>query len=631
MDWDSSDLFRDEDEEQDSGHTQDRETSKEYVVYLVDVGPDMFSQIKEEEDGKSKTHFNSVVKCIVESLKTRIINRDYDEVAICFFNTREKKNMQESDGVYVFNVPEREELDRPTAKLIKDFSHIEVKFEKEIGSQSWIVPGSRENPLYNAFWVAQGLLRKGSIKNVDKRILLFTNDDDPFGNADAGARADMRRTTIQRAKDAQDLGISIELLPLSRPGEEFNVSIFYADMIELENEELSQFLPTAAEKFEDLTDQLRKRIFKKRTVRKITLVVADGMSIGLDTYALIRPAVPGTIAWLDSVTNTPLKSERSYICADTGALVTEPLQRFQIYKNEKVKFTIDELSEVRKLTSVPLRLLGFKPLNCLKDYYNLRPATFLYPSDEEISGSTCAFIALHRAMLRFQKYALAFYGNSPTPQLVALIAQEEVTNLSGQVEPPGLHMIYLPYSDDIRHIEKLHMTTDGPVPRASEEQIDKAAAMIKKLELKDFSVYQIANPALQRHYAILQVLALGEDDELPDTKDETMPDEEGMQRPRIAKVVQAFKDVVYGQNYDVEEAEAEAAKAKGSEASQKRKASTEVAVREAETYNWSELADTGKLKDLTVVELKYYLTAHKLPLTGKKDVLINKILTHLGK
>jgi ATP-dependent DNA helicase 2 subunit 1 len=34
---------------------------------------------------------------------------------------------------------------------------------------------------------------------------------------------------------------------------------------------------------------------------------------------------------------------------------------------------------------------------------------------------------------------------------------------------------------------------------------------------------------LQRHYAILQALAL-EEDELPETKDETMPDEEGMQR-----------------------------------------------------------------------------------------------------
>lgn len=38
-----------------------------------------------------------------------------------------------------------------------------------------------------------------------------------------------------------------------------------------------------------------------------------------------------------------------------------------------------------------------------------------------------------------------------------------------------------------------------------------------------------------------------------------------------------------------------------------------------------------QLKDLTVVELKYYLTAHSLPVAGKKEALISRILTHMGK
>lgn len=35
--------------------------------------------------------------------------------------------MQDLNGVYVFNVNEREYLDRPTARLIKEFSIIEGK------------------------------------------------------------------------------------------------------------------------------------------------------------------------------------------------------------------------------------------------------------------------------------------------------------------------------------------------------------------------------------------------------------------------------------------------------------------------------------------------------------------------
>jgi ATP-dependent DNA helicase 2 subunit 1 len=38
-----------------------------------------------------------------------------------------------------------------------------------------------------------------------------------------------------------------------------------------------------------------------------------------------------------------------------------------------------------------------------------------------------------------------------------------------------------------------------------------------------------------------------------------------------------------------------------------------------------------QLKDLTVVELKYYLSGHNLPVSGKKEALVSRILTHMGK
>ncbi|KAI7990184.1 ATP-dependent DNA helicase 2 subunit KU70 [Camellia lanceoleosa] len=78
-----------------------------------------------QENREEETHFHLAVSCIAQALKTQIINTCYDEVAICFFNTREKKNLQDLNGVYVFNVAEREDLDRPTARLIKEFDCIE--------------------------------------------------------------------------------------------------------------------------------------------------------------------------------------------------------------------------------------------------------------------------------------------------------------------------------------------------------------------------------------------------------------------------------------------------------------------------------------------------------------------------
>ncbi|KAG7995248.1 hypothetical protein I3843_01G098900 [Carya illinoinensis] len=628
MDLDPDDVFRDDEDDPDNDLYLDRESTKELLVYLVDASPKMFSTTSLAGDQKDETHFHIALSSISQSLKTRIINSSYDEVAICFFNTREKKNLLDINGVFIFDVAEREFLDRPTARLIKEFDCVEERFVKEIGSQYGIVSGTRENSLYNALWVAQALLRKGSAKMADKRILLFTNEDDPFENIKGATKIDMTRTTLQRAKDAQDLGISIEILPLSWPDEKFNVSLFYADLIGLEGDDLAQFLVSTVEKLEDMKDQLRKRMFKKRIVKKITFSIANGLSIELNSYALIRPTLPGAITWLDSVSNRPLKTERSFICSDTGALLQEPPKRYQSYKNENITFSVEELSEIKRVTTGNLHLLGFKPLSCLKDHHNLRPSTFVFPSDEEVIGSTSIFIALHRSMLRLKRFALAFFGSSSRPQLVALIAQDEIISHGGQIEPPGMHMIYLPYSEDIRHVEEVYSYSNGATPKATDDQIMKAAALMNRIDLKDFSVFQFSNPALQRHYAVLQALALEELD-IPETNDETLPDEEGMSRPAVVSALEEFKLSVYGDNDDVESELVDNGKA--SETSKKRKAVAENAVKECANFDWDDLADSGKLKDLTVVELKFYLTAHKLPVGGKKEALISRILTHMGK
>ncbi|XVF18564.1 hypothetical protein REPUB_Repub11eG0033600 [Reevesia pubescens] len=178
-----------------------------------------------------------------------------------------------------------------------------------------------------------------------------------------------------------------------------------------------------------MKDKLRKHMFTKRIIRRITFHIANGLSIGLNTYALIRPTVPGAITWLDSVTNRPLKVqiERSLICEVTGALIQEPPKRFQPYRNENVKFSMDEIAEIKRISTGHLRLLGFKPLSCLEDYHNLKPSTFVYPSDQIIAT-----------------------------KLINLLEtlQDEITRAGGQMEPPGMHMIYLPYSDDIRDAEE---------------------------------------------------------------------------------------------------------------------------------------------------------------------------------
>ena len=95
---------------------QEDESSKEYVVYLVDASPKMFKTycsevtflsihlfrlilslsclwetdypwLPQQEDYELESHFHIAISCIYQALKTQIISNSYDQVAICFFNT----------------------------------------------------------------------------------------------------------------------------------------------------------------------------------------------------------------------------------------------------------------------------------------------------------------------------------------------------------------------------------------------------------------------------------------------------------------------------------------------------------------------------------------------------------------
>lgn len=109
-----------------------------------------------------------------------------------------------------------------------------------------------------------------------------------------------------------------------------------------------------------MKDQLRKRMFKKRKVRRIYFIIASGVSIELNTYALVRPTNPGlfifvlcmtsktslispflfsgTITWLDSITNLPIKvlnNEKLFILNWFSSKLRSRLMGFSIWKSCK--------------------------------------------------------------------------------------------------------------------------------------------------------------------------------------------------------------------------------------------------------------------------------------------------------
>lgn len=75
-----------------------------------------------------------------------------------------------------------------------------------------------------------------------------------------------------------------------------------------------------------------------------------------------------------------------------------------------------------------------------------------------------------------------------------------------QKEAPGLHLISLPFSDDLRHPERLEANVISDCATPSRPQVECAMKVIDTLTLSsDFASTEVPNPHLQRHYEVIEV------------------------------------------------------------------------------------------------------------------------------
>ena len=209
--------------------------------------------------------------------------------------------------------------------------------------------------------------------------------------------------------------------------------------------------------------------------------------------------------------------------ADDTARTVEKGEIKKAFKfgGEQVTFTPDEVSNLRHFGDPGIRIIGFKPLSMLPIWANVKPSTFIYPSEEGYVGSTRVFSALQQKLLNDQKMGIAWFvaRKNATPVIAAILPGAESLDENGaQLIPPGMWLTPLPFADDIRQ------NPETTLIRAPEALIDRMRDVVQQLQLPK-AVYdprKYPNPALQWHYRILQAMALEEDlPEKPD--DKTVP------------------------------------------------------------------------------------------------------------
>ena len=91
--------------------------------------------------------------------------------------------------------------------------------------------------------------------------LQFTCNDDPHNDNDG-----LKKQATKKSSDLAETGLSLELLPIVEKG--FDVKKFYVDLLPPENE-IAEVAVASSQRFEDLLNVVKKRVYKKRSIGRI--------------------------------------------------------------------------------------------------------------------------------------------------------------------------------------------------------------------------------------------------------------------------------------------------------------------------------------------------------------------------
>ncbi|XP_077994569.1 X-ray repair cross-complementing protein 6-like [Glandiceps talaboti] len=604
-DWSWGYADADDDDNEEEFSYEARFGGKDGLIFLIDCTKPMFARHGDDDE----SHFELCIKCAKTVLSNKIISSDKDLVAVVFFGTDKSENPTDFKHIYIL-----QDLDQPCARRILQ---LEEFVEDDNNSFSKTIGHSSAFQLSDVLWTCSNMFSNSEQKIGHKRIMLFTNNDNPHAG-DVGAQ----RQAKTKAKDLNELGIDLELMHLQSSDRPFDVTKFYQDIIFVPDDEDIGVLPDPVEKFDELLTRVRTKDHKKRSMGRMTFKLGDGCELGVSMFNLVRSATKSYAINLDKKTNEPVKTKTSRYCDETGEkLMPSDIKKFQTFGGRRIIFDADEVTEIKKFDQPGIVLMGFKPRSSLKRYHHVRAAQFIYPDENSVTGSTPLFSALLQKCQARDVIAvcrLIARKNSP-PRFIALLPQaEELDEHNVQITPPGFHVIFLPFSDDIRKLN--YNLKAPPAPRANTDQIDKAKEIVKKLQFS-FKSEAFENPSLQTHYRNLEALALDRD-QPDDVQDYTEPNTAHIAK-RAGKLIDEFKDLVFPDGYDPDAPPAKRKAATGGGGAAKRP-------KVDENISVEDEAKAGKLGKLTVATLKVFCKSQGLSTAGKKQDLIDTINDHLG-
>ncbi|EYE93061.1 putative DSB repair complex subunit Ku70 [Aspergillus ruber CBS 135680] len=617
---------------------------KDAVLFAIEVSDSMLAP-RPSSDPKQSTEESpttAALKCAYHLMQQRIISNPHDMIGVLLYGTKVSKFYDEDENsrgglsyphCYLFT-----DLDVPSAREVKDLRAL-AEGENEV--RDILAPSSEQVSMANVLFCANQVFTSKAPNFLSRRLFIVTDNDNPHSDSKA-----LRSTATVRAKDLYDLGVTIELFPISPSEQEFDNSKFYDDIIykaSPTDPEAPAYLKSDTRTetagadgimlLNSLLSSINSRSVPRRSAfSNIPVEIGPGFKISVNGYLLFKRQEPhrSCYVWLGGEEPQIAQGISTRIADDTARTVEkQEIRKAYKFGGEQVTFTPEEQLTLRNFGDPVIRIIGFKSLSALPFWANVKHPTFIYPSEEDYVGSTRVFSALYQKLLRDKKVALVWFipRKNAAPVLGAMMAGEEkLDERDVQKFPPGMWIIPIPYADDVRQNPDMAMQV-APV-----SLIDKMRVIIQQLQLPK-AVYEplkYPNPSLQWHYRILQALALDED--LPEKPEDKT-------KPKAKQIDKRAGE--YIEEWEKEYAELAAAfpnkttlvkrGAKGQEdghATKKAKVDAGPKGSEDEVRKHYE---KGAIAKLTLPILKEFLTNHGRSTAGKKADLIDRVEEYFEK
>ena len=178
------------------------------------------SPLSDSKGDDKDTSTSAALRCAYALMQQRIISNPNDMMGVLLYGTEKSKFQGHDLGstsyphCYLLT-----DLQIPDAKDVKA---LKALVEEEEESRDLLVPTTSLVPMSDVLFCANQIFTTKAPNFSSRRLFIITDNDNPHA-----ANNKLKSSAAVRAKDLYDLGVTIELFPIAKPGQDFGRAKFY--------------------------------------------------------------------------------------------------------------------------------------------------------------------------------------------------------------------------------------------------------------------------------------------------------------------------------------------------------------------------------------------------------------------